>query len=76
MGELDAAGVQAGVLLETLETLQAGGDSEREQRIVALTAQAAAAAARTASQEARVRELLVSDLRPYKTEVRHCLQKF
>jgi hypothetical protein len=62
MGELDAAGVQAGVLLETLETLQAGGDSEREQRIVALTAQAAAAAARTASQEARVRELLVSDL--------------
>lgn len=58
-GELDVAGVQARVLLETLETLQAGGDSEREQRVVALTAQVAAATARGAAQEARVRELLV-----------------
>lgn len=57
--ELDSAGLRAAVLLETIETLQAGGASEQAQRVVALTAQLAAAQAQGGAQEARLRELMV-----------------
>jgi hypothetical protein len=50
------------VLLETIETLQAGGANEQAQRVVALTAQLAAAQAQGGAQEARLRELMVSML--------------
>eukprot|EP00775_Hariotina_reticulata_P001932 gene1932-2262_t len=59
-GELDNQAVRAGVLLDTVETLQAGGSSEKEQRLVALTAQLAAAKGLAAAQEARMQDLLVS----------------
>lgn len=49
------------MLLETIETLQAGGGNEQEQRLVGLTAQLAAAQGQAAAQEARIRELLVSN---------------
>jgi hypothetical protein len=58
-GELDSQAVRAGVLLDTVETLQAGGSSEREQRLVALTAQLAASKGLAAAQEARIQDLLV-----------------
>jgi hypothetical protein len=51
------------VLLETIETLQAGGASEQAQRVVALTAQLASAQAQGGAQEARLRELMVSSLK-------------
>jgi hypothetical protein len=57
--ELDSAGLRAAVLLETIETLQAGGASEQAQRVVALTAQLAAAQAQGGVQESRLRELMV-----------------
>lgn len=57
--ELDSAGLKAAVLLETVETLQAGGSSEEAQRVVVLTAQLAAAQAQGAAQEARIRQLMV-----------------
>lgn len=52
--------MRAAVLLETIETLQAGGGSEQEQRLVGLTAQLAAAHGQAAAQEARIQSLLVS----------------
>jgi hypothetical protein len=52
--------MRAAVLLETIETLQAGGASEQAQRVVALTAQLASAQAQGGAQEARLRELMVS----------------
>lgn len=58
-GELDSQAVRTGVLLDTVETMQAGGSSEREQRLVALTAQLAAAKGLAAAQEARMQDLLV-----------------
>jgi hypothetical protein len=48
------------VLLETIETLQAGGASEQAQQVVALTAQLASAQAQGGAQKARLRELMVS----------------
>lgn len=58
--EIDSHVMRAAVLLETIETLQAGGDNEQEQRLVGLTAQLAAAHGQAAAQEARTRALLVS----------------
>jgi hypothetical protein len=59
MCELDSGSMRAAVLLETIETLQAGGASEQAQRVVALTAQLASAQAQGGAQEARLRELMV-----------------
>lgn len=49
---------QVTVLMDTVETLHAGGDSERDQRIVSLTAQLAASRTGEAVLEARAGELL------------------
>jgi hypothetical protein len=51
--------MQVQVLLETVETLQAGSPGEVTQRLVALTAAASAAAAREAALEKRAHMLLV-----------------
>ncbi|KAG1664653.1 hypothetical protein FOA52_011790, partial [Chlamydomonas sp. UWO 241] len=50
---------QAAVLMDTVETLSAGGDGERAQRMVALSAQLAAARTGEAVLEVRCAELLV-----------------
>ncbi len=59
-GESDERRMHIGVLLETVETLQAGSPGEREQRLVSLTAQLAALRSREAALERRASELLVS----------------
>jgi hypothetical protein len=48
--------------METVETLQAGGAGEREQRVVSLTAQLLAARSKEALQERRAEDLLVRGL--------------
>ena len=50
--------VQVAVLMDTVEALQAGSGSERDQRVVTLTAQLAAARAVEGSLERRATELL------------------
>lgn len=52
------------VLMETVETLQAGGAGEREQRVVSLTAQLLAARSKEAMQERRAEDLLVRGAQP------------
>jgi hypothetical protein len=54
-----APGAAPQVLMETVETLQAGGAGEREQRVVSLTAQLVAARSREAQLERRALDLLV-----------------
>jgi hypothetical protein len=49
---------QVAVLVDTVETLHAGGESERDQRIVSLTAQLAASRTGEAVLEARAGEVL------------------
>ncbi len=58
MAEAAERKAQVTVLMETVETLQVGGDGEREQRLVALTAQLAAARTGEAVLEVRASELL------------------
>ncbi len=53
------------VLMETVETLQAGGAGEREQRVVSLTAQLLAARSKEAMQERRAEDLLVRGPQPH-----------
>jgi len=48
------------VLLETIETLQAGSPGEQQQRLVSLTAQLVSASTKEGSLERRAQELLVS----------------
>ena len=50
--------VQISILMETVEALQAGSHSERDQRVVTLTAQLAAAKAVEGSLERRAEELM------------------
>jgi hypothetical protein len=58
-GELDEARLQLGVLLETVEALQAGSLEEREQAVVSMATQLCAARAREAALERRASDLLV-----------------
>lgn len=58
-GELEAARLRGGVLMDSLEALSAGSGSEQAQRLVALAAQLAAAHDAAAAQEARAAALLV-----------------
>ena len=57
--EAEERKAQVSVLMETIETLQAGSSSEREQRVVTLTAQLATSKAREVALEQRAGELLV-----------------
>eukprot|EP00873_Tetraselmis_striata_P027154 jgi/Tetstr1/447418/TSEL_034852.t2 len=51
---------QIAVLMDTIETLQAGNPGEREQRVVSLTAQLVSARTQDASREKRAQELVAS----------------
>lgn len=57
--ERDELRVRISVLLETIETLQAGEPGEREQRIVSLTAQLTASNSKQAILQSRVNKLHV-----------------
>lgn len=69
--------MQITVLLETIETLQAGSSSEKEQRLVSLTAQYSAARAKEAALERRAADLLVCRLfvcgRQRGNDPQHCM---
>lgn len=56
----DEKRLQVAVLMETVETLHAGSDAEREQRLVSLTAQLAGAKGVQAALERRAAHLQVS----------------
>ncbi|CAG9460472.1 unnamed protein product [Pedinophyceae sp. YPF-701] len=58
LGRLEERNVQIGILTETIEALQAGTASERDQRIISLTAQLAASRAAEAALECRAAELV------------------
>jgi hypothetical protein len=57
--ELDEARLQLTVLLETVEALQAGSPDEKDQAVVGMAAQLAAARAREGALERRAGDLLV-----------------
>lgn len=69
----DEKGLQVTVLMETVETLHSGSDGEREQCLVTLTAQLAAAKAIQAALERRATLLQVGVLYALPPSLVSCL---
>lgn len=73
--ERDELKVRVSILLETIETLQAGERGEKEQRIVSLTAQLTASSSKQAILESRIEKLHVSGIvyKSFKTCVKELI---